>query len=89
MCCTESRVTDDVTDNEINIGSYRAIRSDAKNRHSGGVTLYLQQQVKFRVLYNKMFEHNNIFIIDVMESECRGIWVAVSLSELFTRRFYQ
>lgn len=77
MCCTESRITSDINENEINIPGYRTIRSDAKNRHSGGVTLYLQQQVKFRVLYNKVFEHNNILIVDVIDSECRGIWIVV------------
>ncbi|KAG5888770.1 hypothetical protein JTB14_021513 [Gonioctena quinquepunctata] len=45
-CLGEVRLTEEIGDNEIFIDGYQIIRVDSDSRHTGGVLVYLEQEVK-------------------------------------------
>lgn len=77
FCCTESRVTEDINLAEFSIDGYSAAISCSKNRHSGGVVVYIQCNIRYKILENKVFDHNNIIVIDILDDACRGLWIVV------------
>ena len=41
ICLSETRTTEEIEDFEIRITDYNLIRVDSKNRHTGGVIIYI------------------------------------------------
>lgn len=55
---TESRITNNITDDELKIQDFNMIRCDAENGYSGGVVVYVRQSVKYRPLFSTKMEGN-------------------------------
>ena len=57
MCICETWLGSDIEDNELSINSYRIIRLD-RNRHGGGVALFISSNLSHKVIYlgNGSFE---------------------------------
>ena len=60
---TETRVTDDIENWEIEIEGYECIRCDSRNRRTGGVTLYVKNDMKIESIVVNTIENNCWFII--------------------------
>lgn len=75
--CTEARVTDAIQDNEISIAGYKIIKSPSSTRNSGGVVVYVKENILVRVICNWCELNDNIIVFYVENSSCRGYWVAV------------
>lgn len=45
VCLSETRLTSDIGDNEIFIKGYSIVRCDSENRHTGGVLMYIKENV--------------------------------------------
>ena len=58
---TESKLDKTVLDEEINIDGYELARSD-RNRHRGGVSCYIQNDISFNVRGDFSSEIENIFL---------------------------
>ena len=49
MCIVESWLCSDISDNEISLPNYSIIRLD-RNRHGGGILLYVKDNLSFKVV---------------------------------------
>lgn len=47
---SETRTIENITDNELKIENYYLLRCDSKNRHTGGVAVYLHHSVQAYVI---------------------------------------
>lgn len=77
LVCTEARTTNDIHDCEINVYGYKLIRSDSLSRHSGGVVMYVRDDVIFQKLNEYAVDYDNILVVDLLNSPYRGIWMGV------------
>jgi len=42
VALSETRLTDEIEDNEVNVPGYTIIKCDAENRNTGGAILYIR-----------------------------------------------
>jgi exonuclease III len=49
LCLSETRVTKDIEDFEIDIDGYQCIRGDSSSRYTGGVIMYVKKTINFEV----------------------------------------
>lgn len=77
VCCTESRVTEEINDGEININGYNCIRSNLMTRYSGGVVIYYKKYISINVLSDIVYGYNNILVFEIKNTIFKGIWFVV------------
>lgn len=78
MCCTETHVTEEIYDSEIQIdGNYRPIRSNSLSRHSAGVVIYVKPEYTCTVIEDRVFGFNNIIVVDILNGLSYGRWICV------------
>lgn len=76
--CVETCVTDQINDSEIQMNGYNLIRCDSISRHTGGVVAYIQQNLKFEVIYHKVFERNMwALAVKIKNKQIDGIYSAL------------
>lgn len=46
LALTETRLTEDIEDTEINMSGYNVYRCDSENRGTGGVMIYVRNDIK-------------------------------------------
>lgn len=61
---SETRTTEDINDCELSIVGYKLERCNSKNRHTGGVVMYIKDSINHSVLLSKSVE-DNIWILSV------------------------
>lgn len=73
--CSETCLTDKIGDMEINMNGYKLIRCDSHSRHTGGVAMYVQEDILFEVIYNANVDHNIWYLsIKVKRGGIKGIY---------------
>lgn len=55
---TETRITEDIEDNEINIKGYKVRRYSAESRNTGGVVIYVRDEIKIREVKSRKLPGN-------------------------------
>lgn len=76
---TETHVTSEIQNVEIEIDNYDLIRCDSHSRHTGGVIFYVLKSAKRKVIFNKSI-NNEIWILaceivcDKKRHACYGIY---------------
>jgi len=50
LCLSETHVTNDILQNEIQIDNYNVVRCDSSSRHTGGVIIYILENIKFKTI---------------------------------------
>ena len=68
IALSETRLIADIEDSEINIPGYNVIRCDAENRNTGGVALYIREEVNYEIVLVKKINRN-----------CWGVAIKVEL----------
>lgn len=58
LALSETRLTEDIEDNEVNVQGYSMSRCNAKNRNTGGVALYVRNDIKHEIVFAKKLESN-------------------------------
>jgi len=53
LMLSETHVTDDILNSEINIDNYDLIRCNSNSRHTGGVVMYVDSKLKWKILINE------------------------------------
>jgi len=53
LALSETRLTDEIEDNEVNIPGYNMIRCNAANRNTGGVVLFVREDIKYELVLIK------------------------------------
>lgn len=51
--------------------------SDSTSRHSAGIVIYVHRTVQYKIVDEIVYEFNNIIVVDVLKSPCRGRWIFV------------
>lgn len=72
FCCNETHVTSDVLDPKLDIPGYNCVRSDSTSRLSAGIVIYVHRTVQYKIVDEIVYEFNNIIVVDVLNSPCRG-----------------
>lgn len=52
ICLTETHITEDINDFELNINNYNYIRTNSSNSRTGGVLTYLRDNINFNIISN-------------------------------------
>lgn len=58
LAFTETRITEDIDDEEISIPGYNIIRCNSEKRTTGGVILYIKKSIKYKIIVNKKIVNN-------------------------------
>jgi exonuclease III len=65
---SETRVTDDIEECEIAINGYEILRCNSLSRHTGGVIMYLKDNIAYKVISNLSHTDHNYFLsIEVLK----------------------
>lgn len=78
LALSETRLTDEIEDNEVNVPGYSMIRCNAENRNTGGVVLFVREDIKYELVLVKKLESNCwCAAIEVKEIFYKGMIVVV------------
>lgn len=78
MFCSETCLIDNISDAEININGYKLNRCDSHSRHTGGVAIYVRENIAHEVIYKTAIDCNVWFLsIKVKTGGRKGIYSAV------------
>lgn len=58
IALSETRLTDEIEDYEVNVPGYSMIKCNAENRHTGGVVLYIWDDIKYEPVLMRKLESN-------------------------------
>nr|CAI5821187.1 unnamed protein product [Callosobruchus analis] len=58
VCLSETHVTESICESEIAVTGYQVVRCDSVSRHTGGITIYVRNDRKYRVQQNVSYEMN-------------------------------
>ncbi|XP_015438094.1 PREDICTED: uncharacterized protein LOC107193204, partial [Dufourea novaeangliae] len=58
VALSETRLIEDIEDSEVNVPGYNVARCDAENRHTGGVMLYIRNDIKYEVIVKEKIISN-------------------------------
>lgn len=75
LMCSEARISDQIMKSEYQIEGYNCIECFSKNRHTGGVIMYIQSQIKFKIIKNVAVDKMLWFLsIEIWDCEINGIY---------------
>jgi len=77
LLLSETRLIDEIDDNEVNVPGYSVARCDAENRHTGGVMLYIRNDIKYEVILKDKIIANCCIAVDVKSSMYKGVIAVV------------
>lgn len=70
--CSETCVTEQISDTELHINGYNLARCDSHSRHTGGVVaIYVRENIIFEIINNVAIDRNVWFI--TIKVKCTGI----------------
>lgn len=58
LALSETRLIDDIEDSEVNVPGYSIARCDAENRNTGGVVLYVRNDIKYEIVLSSKIASN-------------------------------
>jgi len=74
MALTESRLTEDIRDSEVNMPGYSMVRRDSNSRFTGGVAMYIRNDIRFETILTREIEPNRwTTVIEVKEKWYKGV----------------
>ncbi|XP_057335423.1 uncharacterized protein LOC130676322 [Microplitis mediator] len=80
ICLTETHVTADIEEHEINIDNYNHVKMYSENKRTGGVITYIRKDIKYEKVEkvgNVVVEENNIWMCNVrLKGKYDGIIVS-------------
>lgn len=62
LACSESRITSEIDECEYNIPGYNVIVCHSTSRHTGGVVIYIKDDIKFKIVYNESWDNHIWFL---------------------------
>lgn len=78
LALSETRLTVEIEDSEVNVPGYSIVRCDAENRNTGGVLLYVRDDIKFRIVDKKKIVSNCwCVVIEMRENLYKGMIAVV------------
>lgn len=78
VVCSETCMTEAIEDTEAQMKGYKVLRCDSVSRHTGGVVIYVKDNIRTTVLLNESVDKNAWFLtIKVYHKFISGIITAV------------
>lgn len=78
VALSETRITEDIDDYEVNVPGYNVVRCDAENRSTGGVILYVKSNIKYEVVLTKKIIANCwCIVIEVQDNTYKGVIIVI------------
>lgn len=75
---SETHLTTNIEQCEIEINGYNLIRCDSNSRHTGGTAIYIRNHIQFTVLTNINFQNNMwLLALKVIGGMKTGIYVVI------------
>lgn len=84
VLCAETHITENVTDSEIKIIGYNHVRCNSFSRHIGGVIMYINKSINFKIKYNKCVD-NNMWCIILSLTKSKAKWLLGVCFALLTK----
>lgn len=72
MLLSETHLTDKIMNREVSIANYNIIRSGSKSRHTGGVAIYIQKNLNYKIKSNEQID-NNMWILSIEITEHKDL----------------
>lgn len=73
---SESRLTE-IEDSEINVPGYTIVRCDAENRNTGGVIIYMRDDIKYEIALVKKISNCWCIAIEIKEKLYKGVIIVL------------
>lgn len=54
---TETHITIDINDSELKINGYNLVRCDSHSRHTGGVAIYVQEELSMNIISSQSYNN--------------------------------
>lgn len=64
ICLVETRITDDLEKHEIEINGYKAVHTLSHSRHTGGASIYVKENLRFKTIISEILD-KNMWIIGI------------------------
>lgn len=78
IALSETRLTTEIEDSEVNVQGYSMVRCDAENRSTGGVVLYVREDIKYEiVLIKKIVANCWCAAIEIKEKLYKGVIMVI------------
>lgn len=78
LMCSETCITDQINDFEIDIDEYNIIRCNSHSRHTGGVAIYVHVEINYNVLLNICFLKNVwCIVIEIKNCALKGVYMVL------------
>ncbi|XP_011699463.1 PREDICTED: uncharacterized protein LOC105456838, partial [Wasmannia auropunctata] len=75
---SETRLTPEIDDSEIHVMGYSVVRCDGENRNTGGVMMYIRNDIKYKILVNKKIIANCWCIaVEINDSMYKGVVIVI------------
>lgn len=76
LICSEARICDSLCKSEYAIDNYNEIACFSENRSTGGVIIYVQKPIKYKMIVNQVIDKMIWFLaIEVLNSNENGIYI--------------
>lgn len=69
---SETHVDDAVNTRDLNIPGYALVICESNSRHTGGVAMYVKDEINYKVIFNKSKSRTWILTIQVIDSLING-----------------
>ena len=78
LALSETRLISEIEDSEVNVPGYSIIRCDAENRNTGGVVMYIRDDIRYEIVLIKKLESNCwCAAIEMKEKLYKGMIMAI------------
>src|SRR5436190_4025821 len=78
LALSETRLTEDIEDSEVNVPGYSMVRCNAENRNTGGVVLYVRNDIKYEIVLVTKLESNCWCVaVEVKDKLYRGVILVI------------
>jgi len=58
MALTESKLTEDIHNSEVNMPGYSMVRCDSNSRFTGSAAMYIRNDIRFETILTRKIEPN-------------------------------
>ena len=73
LCLSETHITSDILENEIQIDEYNTVRCDSNSRHTGGVILYIREGIKFKKIATVSYDKTWFATISIEDANLQFV----------------
>jgi len=89
MCLSETHTKNEILDNEISVNGYEIVRCDSPSSHTGGVAIYVKNDIKFFIVASEFSSKTWILTIRAQFEKDLLITVIYKSPEEKSKKFFE